>query len=919
MSNVGSLQATISLGGMDAVERQLKNFSRSMNDVAKKVSDMGNKMKDAGDSISQFGQDLAPISAGLGAVGTAGILASNEIESALNIFKTKLGYTGEELELMQNSMEQVGSTGVGSFNEIAQAMTDVTQNMGELEWTEMEDITEQAIQLAKVMEVDVAEVTRSAGTLMKQFGVDSHGAMDLIAKGYQSNLDFSGEFLDSLNEYSVHFKSLGFSAEDMFNIMITGAEEGAWNLDKVGDAIKEGNIRLKDLSTGSADAFTALGLDAETMFNDFASGGDKAKLAFMTISGALSQVESETERNALGVALFGTQYEDLEKDVVASFGKIEDKLGDYGGTASQLAEDNKTFSQIMQGAWNDLQVAIKPVGDVLKDIITNILPPILSLVKSMGTAFASLPAPIQTVIIAIGGIVAILPILLIGIGTMVSLFGTVMTGAGAIVKGFGLIGTAGTKLISGFRLVGTALRGLMALFMANPFMLIIAGIVVVVALVIKYWDEIVSVTKAVFSALAEWFAPYWDAFKQMVAGVVDFFVGLWESFSETFSSIMSVVIDFALKLWSGFRDGFMAVFNAVVSFLQGAWEIIKTIFLVAIGIILTLIAPIYNAFAEVWNKIVDLVSWVWDLLKKGFEMYVDRVKKNLEIIKNVFTTIWNFIYNNIISPVMEMIKKTIETLVKFVTDVVNKVKDAFQKAWDFIYSNIISPVIEKVKKIIQTVVDKVTAVSNSVKSAFSTAWNYVYSNIISPVINKVKNIIQTVVNKVTSVTNSIKSTFSNAFNSVRDKVSSAVDGVKSKIAGIWTKAKEIADKIKNGFSNIFKSIKIPRFSLGGWTMSDLPKLPKMSIQWNAKGGILDSATMIGAGEKGAEAIVPLSSQRRMSPFAQAIAKFMPEDSTGGGVNVSVAQMVVREEADIRRVSQELYKLIERDRKGGGKR
>lgn len=78
----------------------------------------------------------------------------------------------------------------------------------------------------------------------------------------QYGLDFSDEMLDSLNEYSVQFAKLGMSADDMFKIMEVGAQTGAFNLDKVGDAIKEMSIRVVDGSDTTAAGFKAVGLDA---------------------------------------------------------------------------------------------------------------------------------------------------------------------------------------------------------------------------------------------------------------------------------------------------------------------------------------------------------------------------------------------------------------------------------------------------------------------------------------------------------------------------------------------------------------------------------------------------------------------------------------------------------------------------------
>ena len=69
--------------------------------------------------------------------------------------------------------------------------------------------------------------------------------------------------LDSINEYSVHFKQNGLSATDMFNTFKQGADSGAFSIDKVGDAIKEMGIRMKD---GSAtDSLKAMKVEKELL------------------------------------------------------------------------------------------------------------------------------------------------------------------------------------------------------------------------------------------------------------------------------------------------------------------------------------------------------------------------------------------------------------------------------------------------------------------------------------------------------------------------------------------------------------------------------------------------------------------------------------------------------------------------------
>lgn len=413
---------------------QLYETQSKLLSFAKAAEKTGKSWQSAGEKISGVGNTLTKgATAPIVALGTASVAAYENINGAVSKFQTKLGTTAEQTKEYKAILEELGSTGVGNFGELADAIISVEQNMKTVPKDQLSEVTEQAVQLSAVMEKDVSETTRAAGTLMKQFGLDGKTSLDMIAKGYQSGLDFSGEFLDVLNEYSVHFKSLGFSAEDMFNILIKGSQEGAWNLDKVGDAIKEGNIRLKDLSDSSRGAFESLGLNADQLFSDFAAGGEKAKLAFMTITGALSKVEDETKRNQIGVALFGTQYEDLEKTVVQSFSSITDELGDYNGAAQKVAEDNRTLKQDIQGLWNDLQKDLAPLGKSIVRALKSAQPSIKDITKAVTKlfdAFSKLSPKQQDFIVKTAAITAVA-------GPAAKAFGGFVTTTGKTIDTFG--------------------------------------------------------------------------------------------------------------------------------------------------------------------------------------------------------------------------------------------------------------------------------------------------------------------------------------------------------------------------------------------------------------------------------------------------------------------------------------------------
>ena len=144
-----------------------------------------------------------------------------------------------------------------SFEDVAESLASVKQQTG-LADQALEDFTRNALVLRDTFDMEVPQSTRAADMMMKQFGVTGTEAFNLIAQGAQEGLNKNDNLLDSINEYSVHFKQLCFDAEEMFNMFSNGAETGVFDVDKLGDAVKEFGIRAKDGSKTTTEAFEAL-------------------------------------------------------------------------------------------------------------------------------------------------------------------------------------------------------------------------------------------------------------------------------------------------------------------------------------------------------------------------------------------------------------------------------------------------------------------------------------------------------------------------------------------------------------------------------------------------------------------------------------------------------------------------------------
>ncbi|MFB4326396.1 phage tail tape measure protein [Priestia sp. BR_2] len=291
---------------------------------------------------------------GTGALVSGTVGGAMEQQQLKGSLQAQVGIDDQQAAFMVQQVQDVWSSGWGeSLAMVNNDMATVRQNLSGLSQDATKAYTQSAYAVQQVAkgQTDVRELSKVTRTLMANFeGLGEIQTLDLIATGYQRGGDYANDLLDTVNEYAVHFSGLGMSAEQMFATLIAASEEGAWNLDKVGDAAKESFIRLQDLSDSSREGLQALGLDANQVAADIAAGGDAANRAYQATLLALGNMENATDRNTVGVKLFGTMWEDLEDSVVLAMQAGQAGLGEFEGATARAADalQNKLIFQFEQ-------------------------------------------------------------------------------------------------------------------------------------------------------------------------------------------------------------------------------------------------------------------------------------------------------------------------------------------------------------------------------------------------------------------------------------------------------------------------------------------------------------------------------------------------------------------------------------------
>lgn len=293
------------------------------------------------------------------------------LDNSVNHIAAATNASADEMIRLKSIVEQIYGDNFGDgFDDIAESVSRIKQNIDDLDDADLVTVTESAYALRDVFGASIEESSRAARAIMQNFKVSAAEAFDYMARSAQNGLDYSGELLDSISEYSVQFKKFGFSLDDMFNIMEKGAESGAWKLDTVGDAIKELSIGAIDGSDSTKQGFDLVGLSVDDMAQKFGKGGEAARAAFTETVSALASMTDPIKQDAAGVALFGTMWEDLGKSVVLSMTDISDSAYDAAGAMEDIKDINyNSLSNSLNNVKRQIDLLIQPIGESLIPVL----------------------------------------------------------------------------------------------------------------------------------------------------------------------------------------------------------------------------------------------------------------------------------------------------------------------------------------------------------------------------------------------------------------------------------------------------------------------------------------------------------------------------------------------------------------------
>lgn len=325
------------------------------------VGNYYNSMMQAADDLQGtefFGMDI---------VNDTGIGKVMEMGKSVEDLKVKFGaLKNTALSLLTNPyfLAMAGVAGVGmafkwwyDYNKGLMEATRLTKQFTGLTGDEMKSVRNDVLAVSNTFGLEFTETMQSANTMSKAFGISVSESLKIMQDGLVSGANANGEFLDTIKEYPRYFKEAGLSAEEMVAISTQATKEGIFS-DKGVDTIKEGNLRLREMTTATAAALDGIGISSKQVQKDLQDGSKTTFQVMQEVSNKLKELPQSSAAVGSAIAnIFGGPGEDAGLAYIEMLGNIEldmDKVKAKSGDLAKAQEDELNATKELQDAMASL-------------------------------------------------------------------------------------------------------------------------------------------------------------------------------------------------------------------------------------------------------------------------------------------------------------------------------------------------------------------------------------------------------------------------------------------------------------------------------------------------------------------------------------------------------------------------------------
>lgn len=456
---------------------------------------------------------------------------------------------------------------------------------------------------------------------------------------------------------------------------------------------------------------------------------------------------------------------------------------------------------------------------------------------------------------------------------------------------------------------------------------------------VKGWNENIqpvleNIGKAIGDTIKNHITPALKKIAKLIGSISDFSKALNEVFGPTITfivehlmGILAPVLEYIMGIWTTLFNTISDVIGGIADILKGVFDVItgllkgdgskikegfKTIFEGLKEIVVAVFKGIYDlaigALKLLWDEAVAIFKSLWDAIVGIFggvgAWFGEKFQEAWDGIVGIFGGIGGWFgerWTDLTSTLAEIgtwfgnkfqegwdaIGNVFKDLGSWFGDRWNESKDALSEANTWLGEKF------------QSGRDKVNSAFEKVGSWFGDRWNDIKGGV-KEADTWFGEKFESAKEKAQNPFQSIGSWFSERWNDIQSALKEIPNWFKNLFNDAMENAKSIVksgiDKLRSFFNFDWSlpRIKLPHFNISGSFSLNPPRIPSFSVDWYARGGVFNSPSIIGVGEAGQEAVMPLERNTGwISTLAQKVAERMPVNNAPAGYSLPAGDIVIQ--------------------------